>query len=124
RHLGWQAESSSVSANPFTLSVTIEGFNADDSGGESVARAEELHLNVSFLQLFLAQIGIDEFRLNEPYLRLEIGPEGDLNVLQDWRNNSPQATSSGQADAGSEGADDADSTDSESGSGFPLVIED
>lgn len=116
-YLGWQAESGDVSANPFTLSVTVRDFSATDSGGEPVARAAEAHLNVSFLQLFLAQIGIDNFRLEQPYLRLEIGPEGNLNVLQDWRNNNPNPPAS-------EGRDSGSGKSSGSDPGFPLVIED
>ncbi|QCF24549.1 DUF748 domain-containing protein [Hydrocarboniclastica marina] len=125
RHLGWQTQTRDISANPFTLSVTVTGFSATDSAGEVVARAEKFHLNVSFLQLFLAQIGIDEFLLDEPYLRLEIGPEGNLNILADWRNNSPQAADAGQSKGGDSGSGENGPGESSEGSSgaFPLVIE-
>src|SRR5690606_33757163 len=75
----------------------------------------ELHLNLSFIQLFTAQIGIDELRLLEPYLRLELDDGGDLNLLRDWRDNSPLATGDTPPETQPE-------PNAENGSGLPLII--
>lgn len=117
RHFGWQIDTASIAANPFALSVTLEELNAIDSDQEPVLNVQKLHLDLSFFQLFTGKIAIDELRVEQPYLRLRIGDGGDLNVAKDWRNNSPLAGPSAEADG-----DQDTAADNRADGGFPLSI--
>lgn len=124
QHLGWRADVTEVAANPFVMSVTLSGFTATDPDGEPIADVENLHLNLSFLRFFVAQVQVDELRIQEPRLRLEIGNNGQLNVVEHWRNHSPLAATPAEGSAGSEPADgEAGGEQGTGDDGLPLIIE-
>lgn len=99
RHLGWQATVADVTANPFTLSVTIAGLEAKDAGGDEVLALDRLHLNLGFWSLFRGLLDIDVLAADEPFLRLDLLAEGGVNLVRDWRRNNPAPA----ADSGDSG---------------------
>ncbi len=89
--MGWQAELTKVSVNPFNLSVTAAGVSAQDSDGNKVVSFEELAVDLHILDLVQGIIGFESIELQDPFIRLDLLEDYGINFVRDWQRNNPDS---------------------------------
>ncbi|MBW7471910.1 DUF748 domain-containing protein [Marinobacter sp. F4218] len=89
QRMGWQAEVTGISVNPFALSVETLGLSARDSDDEKVVAFDRLSLNLNFFQLVRGIIGFEAIELQEPFIRLDLLEDYSVNFARDWQDNNP-----------------------------------
>lgn len=87
QRFGWQAELASVSTNPFTLTLELEGLGAADAEGEKVLSLDSLFVNLGLWSLPGGTIDVEEMLLQKPFLRLDLLADGSLNLVRDWKQH-------------------------------------
>ncbi len=80
--LGRQATVEKVSCNPFTLSLTIEGFSLPDRPGSVLLAWDRLYANAELSSLFRWAATLKELRVDNPYVALRRFEDGTVNVLE------------------------------------------
>ncbi len=70
----------SISVNPLTLSLTLEGLDIRDAQGEPAIQAEKIYANASIATLWREGICMDAVDLVKPVVFAEINAEGELNL--------------------------------------------
>ncbi|SFR66737.1 protein of unknown function [Marinobacter daqiaonensis] len=88
RHLGWSAKAREITFNPFSFSVGIDRLEATDDGGLTVMSVRQADLNLGLFQLVKGTLHLQQLTLDDPYLRLDLRADGQVNVLEDWRSHS------------------------------------
>ncbi len=70
--IGRNISAERISFNPFTLSLTIEGFLVSDQPGKPLVGWQRLFVNFSLLKsLFKWEIALDEFSIDRPEINIE-----------------------------------------------------
>ena len=88
-----QATVDRVRCNPFTLSLTIEGFSLPDRPGSVLLAWDRLYANAEMSSLFRWAATLKELRIENPYVALRRFEDGTVNVLEvmdDLPENEPQ----------------------------------
>ncbi len=85
--LGWELQTGDLHFNPFTFTLSADDVNAIDSGGERVFAADEVALNLGFLQLIRGSFNAQALSLENPFLRVDIRPDGSTNLMNDWQQH-------------------------------------
>ncbi|HSL19792.1 MAG TPA: DUF748 domain-containing protein [Methylomirabilota bacterium] len=80
--LGRQATVERVRFNPFTLSLTIEGFSLPDRPGSVLLAWDRLYANAELSSLFRWAATLKELRIENPYVALRRFDDGAVNVLE------------------------------------------
>ncbi|MGO1462533.1 MAG: DUF748 domain-containing protein [Marinobacter sp.] len=91
KHMGWQAEVEDVNSNPFALSVEALNLSAHDGDNEKVVGLDRLYINLNFFKLFRGVVGFEAIELEEPFIRLDLLEDYNVNVVRDF-----QAASAGK----------------------------
>ncbi len=86
QRMGWQAEVGDIRTNPFTLTVEAGALSASDSGGEQVLGFDRLLVDLNFFQLVRGIVGFEEIALEEPFIRLDLLEDYNINFARDWQN--------------------------------------
>ena len=100
--LGREVQLQTVRTNPFTLSVTLEGFQVKDRDGGAFLGWERLYVNVQASTLFTRTIDFKAIELVAPYGRVVVENGGRLNfsdILERLAAGSPQGTATKEAPA-------------------------
>ena len=71
-----------VAFNPFTLSLTMEGFSLPDRPGSTLLSFDELFVNLQASSLFTWTATVEELRVQGPYVALRRFEDGKVNVLE------------------------------------------
>ena len=90
QRLGWQAEVTGISTNPYTLSVEALGLSARDSNGEPVVGFDRLLVDMNFFQLIRGVAGFESIQLEEPFIRVDLLKDYRVNFARDWQNANPE----------------------------------
>ena len=77
-----QATVEKVRCNPFTLSLTIEGFSLPDRPGTVLLAWDRLYANAELSSLFRWAATLKELRIDNPYVALRRFEDGTVNVLE------------------------------------------
>jgi len=77
--LGRKATVHKVRLNPFSLSLTVEGFELEEPNGEPFAGFEEFHINFQLSSLFHLALTFADVSLIAPYGHVKILADGKLN---------------------------------------------
>ncbi|WP_417565285.1 DUF748 domain-containing protein [Marinobacter sp.] len=96
QRMGWQAEVTGISANPYTLSVETLGLSATDSDGEPVAGFDRLLVDLNFFQLIRGIAGFESIELDDPFIRVDLLKDYRVNFARDWQNANPAPAGAGQ----------------------------
>ncbi|HSN56821.1 MAG TPA: DUF748 domain-containing protein, partial [Candidatus Sulfomarinibacteraceae bacterium] len=80
--LGRQATVEKVRCNPFTLSLTVEGFSLPDRPGSVLLAWDRLYANAELSSLFRWAATLKELRIENPYVALRRFDDGAVNVLE------------------------------------------
>ncbi|MGO2135584.1 DUF748 domain-containing protein [Marinobacter sp.] len=91
QHMGWQAKVEGVSSNPFALSVEALNLTAQDGDSEKVVGFDRLYINLNFFALFRGVVGFEAIELDEPFIRLDLLEDYNVNFARDF-----QAASAGK----------------------------
>lgn len=92
QRMGWQADITDISTNPYTLSVEARGLSAMDSDGKPVVAFDRLLVNMNVFQLMRGIAGFELIQLDDPFIRLDLLENYAINFARDWQNaNSPAA---------------------------------
>ena len=91
QRMGWQADITDISTNPYTLSVEARGLSAMDSDGKPVVAFDRLLVNMNFFQLVRGIAGFELIRLDDPFIRLDLLENYAINFARDWQNANPSA---------------------------------
>lgn len=91
QRMGWQAELTGISANPYTLSVEALGLSATDSDGKPVVAFDRLLVNMNFFQLVRGFAGFELIQLDDPFIRLDLLENYAINFARDWQSANPPA---------------------------------
>lgn len=98
--LGWHVSLGDVSADPFSLSLTISQFDARDADGKDVVRFQRLYQNLSFWSLLRGVIDLQQVELDQPFVRVDLLKGYGVNFVRDWqsqhRGAAQQQTSNGK----------------------------
>ncbi len=97
QHLGWSTEMDEVTFNPFTFNVGVSGVEAVDDSGTLVFSAADMELNAGLPYLVRGTVHIEELVLDEPYLRLDLLDDDQMNLMQDWLRHNPEPAAEGDA---------------------------
>ena len=97
--LGWDLETGDIHFNPFTFTLSAENVNATDSGGERVFAADEVALNLGLLQFIRGSFNAQALSLENPFLRLDILPDGGTNLMNDWQQHGGAGKAGQDGDA-------------------------
>ena len=79
RLIGRQVSLERVRTNPFTLSVTLEGFLIRDRDGEAFVGWERLHVNAQLSSVFTGTISFKRIEWTKPFGRVVLEQGGRLN---------------------------------------------
>jgi hypothetical protein len=93
-----QATVQKVRCNPFTLSLTIEGFSLPDRPGTVLLSWDRLYANAQVSSLFRWAATLKELRIENPYVALRRFEDGAVNVLEvmdDLPEKEPQPEDEG-----------------------------
>lgn len=90
QRMGWQAEITEISTNPFTLRVEALGLSADDTEGEQVVGFDRLMVDMNFFQLVRGIVGFEAIQLDEPYVRVDLLEDYSVNFTRDWQAANPE----------------------------------
>lgn len=94
-HLGWSVQMDDVSFNPFTLTVSVHGLQADDKSGR-VFEVDEASLDIGLARLVRGTLHIEQLVLDDPFLRVDVLPDNRLALTEAWRrHNADDATGDG-----------------------------
>ncbi len=77
-----QATVEKVRCNPFTLSLTIEGFSLPDRPGSVLLAWDRLYANAQVSSLFRWAATLKELRISNPHVALRRFEDGKVNVLE------------------------------------------
>ncbi|HVN76290.1 MAG TPA: DUF748 domain-containing protein [Thermoanaerobaculaceae bacterium] len=77
--LGREVSLRSVRTNPFTLSVTLDGFLVKDTDGEAFVGWERLYVNAQISSVFTRTISFKAIDWTKPYGRVVLEQGGRLN---------------------------------------------
>ncbi len=77
-----QATVERVRCNPFTLSLTIDGFSLPDRPGSVLLAWDRLYANAELSSIFRWAATLKELRVERPYLALRRFPDGSINVVE------------------------------------------
>lgn len=90
-NLGREATLEKVRVNPYSLSLTLQGFELKDPDGTAFVAFDELHLNFQTSSLFRWAFTFKEFRLDGPriHLRLLAGGQPNFADLIPEKSNEP-----------------------------------
>jgi len=77
-----QATVEKVRCNPFTLSLTIEGFSLPDRPGSVLLSWDRVYANAQVSSLFRWAATLKELRIENPYVALRRFEDGAVNVLE------------------------------------------
>jgi hypothetical protein len=77
-----QATVEKIRCNPFTLSLTIEGFSLPDRPGSVLLSFDRLYANAQVSSLFRWAATLKELRIDNPYVALRRFEDGAVNVLE------------------------------------------
>jgi hypothetical protein len=80
--LGRRASIDRVRCNPYTLSLTLEGFSLPDRPGSVLLSWKRLYGNAQLSSLFRWAITLKELRIEEPSVALRRFDDGRVNVLE------------------------------------------
>jgi hypothetical protein len=80
--LGRQATVERVRCNPFTLSLTIEGFSLPDRPGSVLLAWDSVYANAELSSIFRWAATLKELRVERPYVALRRFSDGAVNVLE------------------------------------------
>ena len=100
--LGRTARVETVRFNPFVLSVTLRGFEIDETDGKPFAGFDELYINFQLSSIFRAAYTFNEIRLLAPRGQVKILPDGNFNfsdLLASRQPTEPAADDSSPAPA-------------------------
>ncbi len=99
--LGLEARLADVDANPFALSAKLTDFAITGRDGRDMVRLKELYVNFELSSLFHQAFTFAELRIVDPYVDVERGADGRIN-LQDLVPPTRDAASTPSEDAASE----------------------
>ncbi|PWB78290.1 MAG: hypothetical protein C3F15_02065, partial [Holophagae bacterium] len=77
-----QATVEKVRCNPFTLSLTIEGFSLPDRPGSVLLAWDRLYANAQASSLFRWALTLKELRIENPHAALRRFEDGKVNLLE------------------------------------------
>lgn len=77
-----QATVEKVRCNPFTLSLTIEGFSIPDRPGSVLLSWDRVYANAQASSLFRWAATLKELRIENPYVALRRFEDGGINVME------------------------------------------
>ena len=77
-----QATVDRVRCNPFSLSLTVEGFSLPDRPGSVLLSFDRLYANAEVSSLFRWAATLKELRIDNPYVALRRFEDGAVNVLE------------------------------------------
>ncbi len=80
--LGRQAVVENVRCNPFTLSLTLEGFTLSDRPGSVLAAFDSLYANAQVSSIFHWAATLKEVRITRPSLAFRRFSDGKVNLLE------------------------------------------
>ncbi len=70
-----------LSFNPFLLKLQVDGLQVQDSDNTALVSFEQLRLDYAALSLFRFEFGVEEFALDNPYLKLEADGQGGFTLM-------------------------------------------
>jgi hypothetical protein len=82
-----------IDINPFTLSVSVDGFHAAKNGYDELISFQNLTINLQILPLLSRTISFDNITLIQPVIDIEIAKSGELsldNLLKEDTTNANQ----------------------------------
>ncbi|WP_111497152.1 DUF748 domain-containing protein [Marinobacter bohaiensis] len=82
--LGWQGQVSDVDFNPLTMTLDVEGLDAEDGQGEKVVAAQHIHVNLTVWQLVTGTVAFESIRLESPFVRVDLLKDYGVNLARDW----------------------------------------
>lgn len=85
QHMGWQATVAEIHTNPFTFSAQFHDVQASDSDGKRVFSTPRLFVDLSVWQLLKGTLGVQQLEAEQPFLRVDVLADGQLNLLRDWQ---------------------------------------
>jgi len=103
QRMGWQADVSDISSNPFALSVEALSLSAQDSDNEKVVGFDRLYINLNFFELIRGVIAFEAIELEEPFIRLDLLEDYSVNFARDF-----QAANAGEDNSPAEQAEPED----------------
>ncbi|MEX1312457.1 MAG: DUF748 domain-containing protein, partial [Candidatus Sulfomarinibacteraceae bacterium] len=77
-----QATVERVRCNPFSLSLTLEGFSLPDRPGSVLLRFDRLYANAELSSVFRWALTLKELRIDTPYVALRRFEDGAVNLLE------------------------------------------
>lgn len=80
--LGREVTVEKIHCNPFTLSLTIEGFSLPDRPGSTLLSFDELYANAQVSSLFRWAMTLEELRIEHPYAALRRFEDGGINLVE------------------------------------------
>jgi len=93
-HLGRPVTIEQVRMNPFSLSLTVRGFELEEAAGGPFVGFEELYVNFQVSSLFRWAYTFDRIELIEPHGLVKVLPDGNLNFSDLLApSDSPEAPS-------------------------------
>src|SRR5215475_4635371 len=69
-----------IRCNPFTLSLEVTGFSFPDADRQPLITFERLHVGLQLASVWRLAPSFSEIRLEQPYVRAVIRPDGALNL--------------------------------------------
>jgi Domain of Unknown Function (DUF748)/OmpA family len=80
--IGRPVSLSKAAFNPFTLSLTLEGFEIDETDGEKILAFDRLLIDLTLRSLIKWAVDLEKVQLTAPYLWVDIFADGHLNLLE------------------------------------------
>jgi uncharacterized protein involved in outer membrane biogenesis len=81
KNLGVQAFVREVAFNPYELSLSVKGFEIQDTHHEPLGGFEEFFVNIQLISIVKGVSTFKEVRLLRPFGQLIVRPDGQLNFL-------------------------------------------
>ena len=80
--------------NPFTLALSLKGFEMKEPNDEKIIGLGELFINYGLINSFAKlAVAVDEIRLTEPYANIKIRKDGSLNLADLAKPGEPEEES-------------------------------
>ncbi len=77
--------------NPFTLALSLKGFEMKEPNDEKIIGLGELFINYGVINSFAKlAVAVDEIRLTEPYANIKIRKDGSLNLADLAKPGEPE----------------------------------
>ena len=77
--------------NPFTLTLSLKGFEMKEPNDEKIIGLGELFINYGVVNSFAKlAVAVDEVRLTEPYANIKIRKDGSLNLADLAKPGPPE----------------------------------